>query len=156
MNKLFLTFLTVFTVSTDIAARKLNVANELGSEAQITITYCTGSRITRFLHHNHDLHFTLEKMVQVELTLAKIKKIRLQKMVIETTKEITTITFEDNRIKLPATIVIKKDGVYKGTTKIVEYKERTVLNKTEFQTVAILAAQEAIQEEKTEEIAPAA
>lgn len=150
MNKLFFAFLAALAVTADVSAKNLTIANEFGADARITITYCRGNATTKYLHYNHDETVTLEELTQAIIELAKTKKIRLQKVIIETSTEITTIEFKDNKIKLPATITIKKTGVYNGTEKLDEYKARKVTPKEAIKVAVIAAKKAAVEKEVVE------
>ncbi len=136
MKKLFLALVAAFAVTANVSAKELTIQNDFGSDISVKITYCRGTKVTKFVHFNHELNLSLEEMVEAVIDLAKTKKIRLQEMVIESNKEIIKIVFKDNKIKLPATIVIKEDGVFNNGVKFEEHKDRKVTKKA---VVAALA-----------------
>ncbi len=129
MNKqLFGLLISLFFIA-QLSAEQLFLNNEFGVGVRIKITYCRGSKTTRFIHFNHDIDVFLNHGMQADVDLSKTAKIRLQEVRIETPLEIIVITLKDNKIKLPNTLVIKKDGVYYNNQKIAEYKNRTVITK---------------------------
>lgn len=144
MKKQLFALATAFAFASNAAAEELKVQNQFGETVNVTLEYCRGSKVTKYLHFTHELALgAIEDMAEAIVKLVDTKKIRLQKMVLETASQIITITFEDNKIKLNDNniVVIKKDGVYYKDAKLSESKERYIITKAKIAAAAVVAAQ---------------
>jgi len=149
MNKQLLSLLAVVTVFGGAVAKEQKAKYDFtftnaisDSISNVKLSYCRGTSVTKYVHYNHDLTIArLEDGFEVKFNLDGTKKVRLQKLAFETADEIVVITFEDNKVKLPAIVVLKEDGLYVDGKKVAEYKERKVVKKAA--VVAVKAAQTA-------------
>lgn len=127
-NKLFGLFLSLFFINQALAD-ELFINNEFGESIRARVTYCRGTRATQYMHSNHEIDVFLHNSMQAVVDLPKTKKIRIQEIRIETPSEIIIISFGNNKIKLPDTLIIKKDGIYYDGKKLSENSKRTIIRK---------------------------
>ena len=127
-NKLFGLFLSLFFINQALAD-ELFINNEFGQSVKVKVTYCRGTRATQYIHFNHEIDVFLHNGMQAVVDLAKTKKIRIQEMRIETPSEIIVVSFGNNKIKLPDTLVIKENGIYHNGKKLSENSKRTIIRK---------------------------